>query len=154
MTDAVAHCEVLLRAYSKKRDKDGDWIQVAFQLHPQDVPKLLNDAALGTRFMLALAEIGDDEQPVSAKPEKPKRQFPDKSPTEQAGAACVDPEFQKWVGTLGWMVEEAGAAACVRRECGVDSRRSLNINPEAAKRWHDLYARFQHETGRVAEERR
>ena len=86
--------------------------------------------------------------------EKPKRKWDELKPSEQAGIACADEGFQKWVGSLGWEVSEAGAAACVRRECDVESRREFDRDPIAETKWHTLYARYQRETGRVAEERR
>lgn len=59
---AAQHCEA-------KKDRlvqgqSGDW-RVTFTVSPLDMPASLMAARPGTRYMLALVEIGDDEQPVS-----------------------------------------------------------------------------------------
>lgn len=55
-----------------------------------------------------------------------------------AGRMCCNPEFQQFLG-----VTSADAAATyVRRHCGVASRRELDTNPEAARKWHELRRRF------------
>lgn len=60
MTIPSEHCEVKLHALRKS--KDG--VVVSFTLHPQQVPDSLLMADFGTRFMLAFAQIGDDEKPI------------------------------------------------------------------------------------------
>ena len=58
----AAHCEAKLHGFRKTQDG----IVVSFVLHPQDWPQQLALDPLGTRYMLAVAQIGDDEQQVSA----------------------------------------------------------------------------------------
>lgn len=58
--DAALSCEA--KFYALRKSKDG--IIVSFVLHPNEVPDGLMLAEIGTRYMLALVEIGDDEQPV------------------------------------------------------------------------------------------
>ena len=57
--NSASHCEAKLHAFRKTQDG----IVVAFVLHPNEVPESVQLAPLGTRYMLALVEIGDDEQP-------------------------------------------------------------------------------------------
>ena len=83
--------------------------------------------------------------------EKPKRKWDDIPASEQAGIACADEGFQRWIGSPEGVVR---AAELVRERCGVLTRGAFDRVPETAQRWHALYARFQRETGRVAEERR
>lgn len=61
MSVPAIHCEAVKAAY--RQTKDG--LVVSFVIHPNDMPNALAVAPLGTRYMLALAQIGDDEQPVS-----------------------------------------------------------------------------------------
>lgn len=46
-----------------RRTQDG--VVVSYVVHPDDVSKELATAALGTRFMIGFAAIGDDEGPVA-----------------------------------------------------------------------------------------
>lgn len=55
------HCEAKLHGF--RRTADG--VVVSFTIHPQEIPQALALDPLGTRYMLAFAQIGDDEQPVS-----------------------------------------------------------------------------------------
>lgn len=56
----AVHCEAKKVAY--RQTKDG--LVVSFVIHPNDMPDALAVAPLGQRYMLAMAAIGDDEQPV------------------------------------------------------------------------------------------
>lgn len=58
---AAAHCEAKLHGFRKTQDG----IVVSFVLHPQDWPQALALDPLGTRYMLAVAQIGDDERRVA-----------------------------------------------------------------------------------------
>lgn len=49
------------KKHAYRQTQDG--IVVSFVIHPNDVPESLALAALGTRFMIGFAEIGDDERP-------------------------------------------------------------------------------------------
>lgn len=65
MTEAAAiaeHCEAKLHAFRKTQDG----IVIAFTIHPNEIPKGVALADLGTRYMLAMAEIGENELPVMA----------------------------------------------------------------------------------------
>ena len=63
----AAHCEAKLHGFRKTQDG----IVVSFVLHPQDWPQALALDPLGTRYMLAVAQIGDDEQPVTGSSPSP-----------------------------------------------------------------------------------
>ena len=55
-----------------------------------------------------------------------------------AGMLCGNPAFQKSVGATC----AQSAAVIVRRKCGVTSRRELDRNEAAAKRFHELRKAF------------
>lgn len=122
MTDAATiarnsaiSCEAKKHAY--RQTQDG--VVVSFVLHPHEVPDGLALASLGTRYILALAEIGDDEQPVSRKrgdaaaksnvhtvdtaprPSNPsggaRKSWDELSAQQQAGMRCSEPLFWKFL---------------------------------------------------------
>ncbi len=82
----------------------------------------------GKRYMLALVEIGDDEQPVQKKG----------GPLAiLAGKWCQDPEFWKFLDANAWPTSNAADAANhIRQWCGIGSRAELDHNPNAAQLFH------------------
>lgn len=52
------------KKHAIRQTADG-WV-VSFIVHPNDIRADFAVAALGTRYMIAAAQIGDDEQPVSS----------------------------------------------------------------------------------------
>lgn len=58
--EAAIHCEA--KFYAFRKTKEGTI--VSFVLHPQEVPDELATANIGTRFVLAMVELGDNEEPV------------------------------------------------------------------------------------------
>lgn len=62
LREISSRCEAKLHAF--RRTQDG--VVVSFVVHPAEVPPVLALDPLGTRYMLAFAAIGDDEQPLPA----------------------------------------------------------------------------------------
>jgi hypothetical protein len=132
------HCEAKKHAY--RQTQDG--VVVSFVLHPQDLPDGLATAALGTRYMLALVEIGDDEKPV--------KQPAQNKTVQRAAVLCTDKEFQSflrttqpsdWNGVEG--DDETKAAAVLRRLCEVQSRKELATDHRASAAFESLLTRFE-----------
>lgn len=55
-----------------------------------------------------------------------------------AGILCNNPDFQEHLGATC----PESAAAALRRQCGIASRRELDRNPEAARKFHELRREF------------
>lgn len=109
--DNAIHCEAKKHAY--RQTQDG--VVVSFVLHPQEVPEGLAIAALGTRYMLALVEIGDDEKPKagsssgktpafeaesggsSPSPAAKSKTWHELKASQQAGIRCNEPAFHKFL---------------------------------------------------------
>lgn len=153
--------------------QDGSW-KVSLTVHPNDFDNEANKPFLttpmGTRYMVVMVEIGDDEQPAEKPARKPietgaeaswndvetkkarakaRRSWDELSPSQQAGIACNETSFILWTRTSN--AEEA--AQFVRSRCGVTSRSLFDQNEALAARWATLYQQFRIETGREAEER-
>jgi len=92
----------------------------------------------GKRYMLALVEIGDDEQPVpsAAILEKPKGG----ALAKLAGMWCSDPDFWRWAsGQVSAPVRNVNdAAEFLRIFCDVASRAEFDNNQEAGARFQRL----------------
>lgn len=84
----------------------------------------------GKRYMLALVEIGDDEQPIQQKRKGGPLSI-------LAGKWCQDPGFWKFLGERGWPCTTAeDAAKYIRAQCQIDSRAELDHDQDAARRFH------------------
>lgn len=113
---AAVHCEA--KKDGLRQTQDGLW-RVTFTVSPLDMPASLMAARPGTRYLLALVEIGDDEQPVAASapssaPSAPppaeatkapsqvgggkasQRKWSELSIVEQVAIRCGEKQFQEW----------------------------------------------------------
>jgi hypothetical protein len=109
-------------------------------------------APMGQRYMLGMAAIGDDEQPIASEPKKagpPTQRFQDFPRAKQAALKCKEVAFVEWLEEDG----EEGAAMWVRAHCRVQSRAELDTNDEAGDLWDKLFATYEQETSRMAEAR-
>ena len=95
----------------------------------------------GQRFACVLVEINDDETlaaqiDTSALIAKPGESLQEVAPIGPlcllAVTLCKDPNFLAW----GNFLHAAHARACILEICGMDSRKSLDTNAEAALRFH------------------
>lgn len=124
---------------------NGAWVK--FWIAPEDLEafrhlKCRSGKIAGHRMMAALAEIGEDEQPVPQ--ERSTGPGSESRPTggalaKLAGMWCSDPSFWEWLlHAYGWKCESADdAAALIRQECNVESRAELDSNTEAQRIFHD-----------------
>jgi hypothetical protein len=127
--DQAAYCEARKVAY--RQTKDG--LVVSFVVHPNDMPDELATAPLGTRYMLALAEIGDDEEPVERPNGKARYQAAPVMEQALIRAATLprDARFRAWVGYVrsGSMeapeATEHGAIEYIRDTCCAGGSRAL-----------------------------
>src|SRR3990167_8438755 len=146
-TPAAIARKVALHGEAKKHGyrQTREGVVVSFALHPREVPGGLATAPLGTRYMLALAEIGDDEQPVERKPH---------SFAQRAGILCQEGSFRMFLGERferEWdqsrnehdLDIEDTAAHILRAYCGVTSRKDLIEGTPAGDKFRDLVAEFE-----------
>lgn len=114
-----------------------------------------------------IARLSEDtaEQPAQV-PQKPadapgpanaRTPFLELPRSQQAALACGWPSFQEWLGIKIWHLPKVDAEEAAIRELrstlGVVSRSLLDdvSCAAAAEKWDALYARFEEETGRIAE---
>ena len=146
---AAFHIEA--KKHAVRQTADG-WV-ISFVVHPSDVRADFAVAPLGTRYMIALCEIGSDEQPVSNPPSgsaerpavthtpaqqgggahQPRQSFRSLPPEKQAGILAKDPRFQQWATSkrLGVPVREEHDAAEFIRQPSVNP--DLEANPDAER---------------------
>ena len=151
-----------------RQGKEGHILSLA--MNPHDVPDAVATASLGSRWMVALVQISDDEQPQGqdnsgsapspsladaadspAAAPKPKKHWADYSPSQQAWMMCCNRDFAIWLANrMDFPTVTAGdddeVAERLRRELAINSRSDLDTNPEAAKRWRELHSMFTADT--------
>ena len=151
------YCEAKKHGY--RQTQDG--IVISFVLHPEEVPDDLALAALGTRYMIAFARIGDDEEPVppQQKPTRPRKPFHTLPRSQQAGILCSDLTFYRWaadqIGNKSGLAMNSikDARQFILNSCNVNSRRELDVSDDAGVLWDALRGQFEAATGRATEAR-
>lgn len=102
----------------------------------------------GKRFMAVLVQIGDDEQPVLNTPKtgdlKPREPLGDLC--WRAVQWCKEQEFHWWLASVvlperphDLRVDEEDAKGYILEWCGITSRKELDTNPEAARKFNELF---------------
>lgn len=142
--------EVQLRRWSESSTQG---VQVTFALPDSDDLEPFK-AKAGKRFMAVLVEIGDDETPVEPKAARSaigplcalavqwckSREFFDwLAPVFdrfQGGSAESALDISRASATAG--SRDAFCRVAVLAMCGIDSRKELDTNPEAAEKFHRL----------------
>lgn len=121
--------------------QNGDWV-LRLVIQAADMDARITTAAMGTRFVAAMVEVGDDELPKLA---KPKADWQDVTPAAQAGIRCDEPMFRAFLNEVRqYGPRDANEAAdAVRDICGVKSRSELSSNHKARVIWHQLDQQYQ-----------
>ena len=160
----ASSCEAKLHAFRKTQDG----VVVSFVLHPQEVPAAIQLAPLGSRYLLAFVELGDDEKPkevmpnirpsqndgrnsrneTSPSPEladtshaRAKKAWGDMPYAQQAGILCDDPKFVRFVFERGGPGLQP--ADYVRKFCDVQSRSEIRSGTKAEQRWNLLVSAYR-----------
>jgi hypothetical protein len=111
----------------------------------------------GKRFMLALVEVGDDEQPVQ-QPKAPAAQSEEQPKggelSRLAAMWCQREDFQNWCAEhfpYAWQLAMStkslnperkpweAARLVILDHCGVDSRSKLDHDERAAQQFHEAF---------------
>jgi len=109
-----------------RQSKEGYNLTLA--VHPDDLPDDLIRDFVGSRYMVVMVRIGDDEQPLNR-----EHEFPGDNAVKMAGMVCRDPEFWAFIAdTQGDEVSSETESAqwlCVFLD--IESRKELKTNSEA-----------------------
>lgn len=129
-------CEVIKIAMAQ--DRNGHILKLS--IHPNDLPKDLVLDPLGTRYVMVLARLNDQDEVVP-----PKEKTEGEKIVDIAGLLCRNPRFIHWLYDNGHSRsdDEAGSIEAVRAICGIKSRSELRTNEEARWLFEDLKAQFE-----------
>lgn len=150
------------KKHAIRQTQDG-WV-VSFVVHPNDMTPEFAASPLGTRLMIGYAEIGEDEEPKTAKVVdlskslRGKEAYAQKDAMEQATARacilCKDLKFQLWISTQTTRgVTLLDPADWLRWKLGIKSRNEISSDLRAYREFLALEESFKQAIGLAAEVR-
>lgn len=132
----TVQCEVV--KIGLNQDKNGHILKVA--IHPSDLPKDLVLDPLGTRYVMVLARLNDQDEVV-----QPKDKSEGDKAVDIAGLLCRNKRFIDWMFDYGYSPErtEDGAKEGIRDFCGVKSRAEFRTNEDSRAKFNTLKSMFE-----------
>lgn len=117
-----------------RQSKDGYVLSLA--IHPDDVPAELMKDFVGSRYMVVMVRLDEQDQPMNRDAE-----FPGDAAVKAAGMLCRDPEFWDWLFQKE-MIFEKSEKACTEflySYVGIESRKELKTDASA----RDLFTQLK-----------
>lgn len=128
---------------SMSQDKNG--IILRLSVHPNDCPQALHTDWVGTRYMVAMVRLADDDTPEI----RPEVEEANKL-VASAGLLCRNVKFAEFLvwnnlmeGPLDTRDFEEHAADALRAHCNISSRSDFRTNKDAREAFIDLRKEFQ-----------
>ena len=127
---------------SMSQDRNG--IILRLNVHPNDCPPELHTDWVGTRYMVAMVRLNDEDEPETREEIKRVEKM-----IASAGLLCRNQEFGEYLHERGliddvdpFKIEEAAVDA-VRKYCGIKSRSEFVDNPDARNKFEALREEFR-----------
>ena len=127
---------------SMSQDKNG--IILRLSVHPNDCPKELHTDWVGTRYVVAMVRLNDQDEPETRlETQRIERLI------SSAGLLCRNEEFAEFLANIG-LVEhidinniEKTCANALREHCGIRSRSEFRENVPAREKFEQLREEFR-----------
>ena len=142
VSEAAIHFEAVKTSMSQS--KAGTILRIA--IHPNDVPPSLHTDWVGSRYMVAMVKLDDEDQPDIS---DEQRQV--KALVASAGMLCRNEDFRKFLDSKDLLLfspeywdesEENVTANCLRSYLKIESRSELATNSEAREMFKQLQEEF------------
>ena len=132
----TVQCEVVKVAMAQ--DKNGHILKLS--IHPSDLPNDLVLDPLGSRYVMVLARLNDQDEAV-----QPKEKSEGEKAVDIAGLLCRNERFINWLVDAGYSnaKNQTGAVEAIRLLCGIKSRAELATDQDARARFMELKAEFE-----------
>lgn len=101
---------------------------LSLAVHPDEIPDDLMRDFVGSRYVVVMVRLGDDETPMVREEE-----FPGDAAVKMAGILCRDPQFWEWLNKKEWLMEQ-NEKACTEwliSYLSIESRKELKTDKEA-----------------------
>ncbi len=132
----TVQCEVIKVAMTQ--DRNGHILKLS--IHPNDLPKDLVLDPLGSRYVMVLARLNDQDEI-----EAPKDKSDGERAVDIAGLLCRNIRFIRWLFDSGFSggASQSDAVNAVREFCGIQSRSEFRTNEEARNKFFELKSEFE-----------
>ena len=127
---------------SMSQDRNG--IMLRLNVHPNDCPQELHTDWVGTRYMVAMVKLNDQDEPEPREEHKNVERL-----IASAGLLCRNEEFIKYLQEAGLVEDtdpfkiEAASVSAIRKHCGIKSRSDFRDNPDARSKFERLREEFK-----------
>ena len=130
--DAAVNFEAV--KISMSQDRNG--ITLRLSLHPNECPPSLHTDWVGSRYMVAMVKLNDQEEPVV-----PEQEREIKKMISSAGMLCRNEDFGVFIGAED--NTEESIANTMRAKLEIQSRTDLRNNSEAREKFKNLTEEFE-----------
>ena len=130
--DAAVNFEAV--KISMSQDRNG--ITLRLSLHPNECPPSLHTDWVGSRYMVAMVKLNDQEEPVV-----PKQEREIKKMISSAGMLCRNEDFGIFIGAED--NTEESIANIMRAKLEIHSRTDLRNNSEAREKFKKITEEFE-----------
>ena len=120
-----------------KQTKDG--IVMSLAIHPDELPEELIRDFVGSRYMVVMVRLGDDEKPIN------RDEYAGTQMVKLSGMLCRDKDFWEYLHDGGQLFEK-NEIACVewlQSYLHIPSRSDLKINKLAQDELKTLYGEYK-----------
>lgn len=131
---------------SMSQSKQGTILRLA--LHPNEVPPSLHTDWVGSRYMVAMVKLDDEDKPEISDQQREVDRM-----VASAGMLCRSDEFAEFLYEKGYMPDtdyiessfgerEVAVAETLRSTLGIESRADLKTSSEAREKFKELTGEF------------
>ena len=120
-----------------KQSKDGYVLTLA--VHPDEIPDDLVRDFIGSRYVVVMVRLDQNEQPMNR-----GNEFPGDHAVKMAGIMCRDPDFWEWLHAKEWLMEK-NERACTEwliSYLNIESRKELKTDQDARELFAKLKSSF------------
>lgn len=143
--DAAVHFEAVKTSMSQS--KQGTILRLA--IHPNEVPPSLHTDWVGSRYMVAMVKLDDNDQPDISDEQREVNKL-----VSVAGMLCRNNDFADFLHQNGYMndddylnsnygEDEGIVANSLRQHLGISSRSDLKTNSVAREKFKGLVSSFE-----------
>ncbi len=120
-----------------KQSKDGYILTLA--VHPDEIPDDLVRDFVGSRYVVVMVRLNEQEQPMNR-----GNEFPGDQAVKMAGILCRDPDFWEWLHAKEWLMEKTEKACTewLYSYLNIESRKELKTDAEARELFGRIKASF------------
>lgn len=140
MTIDLAAISISFEAVKTSLNQNKDGIILRLAIHPNDVPTALIQDWVGSRYMVAMTRLGEDDTPEGS-----EYLVRANKAIQSAGMLCNNEKFQRFLVELGSAEEVSSDAAqkAVRELTKVVSRAEFRTDKAALERFEELRTAFE-----------